>query len=81
MTSLQHRTTLPPVRDADSIVRLLGLQPHPEGGFYRETFRATAVVGTRDDRGERAASTAIPSTCTRWTRAAPTWSRGSGGRG
>lgn len=47
------------MHDADSIVRLLGLQPHPEGGVYRETFRATAVVGTRDDRGERAASTAI----------------------
>jgi predicted cupin superfamily sugar epimerase len=41
------------------MVRLLGLQPHPEGGFYRETFRATARVGTGDDRGERAASTAI----------------------
>lgn len=47
------------MRDADSVVRLLGLQPHPEGGFYRETFRAPALVGTRDDRGERAASTAI----------------------
>jgi predicted cupin superfamily sugar epimerase len=23
----------------DDIVRLLGLQPHPEGGHYRETFR------------------------------------------
>lgn len=27
------------VLDADAIVRLLGLEPHPEGGFYRETFR------------------------------------------
>jgi predicted cupin superfamily sugar epimerase len=41
------------------MVRLLGLQPHPEGGFFRETFRATARVGTGDDRSERAASTAI----------------------
>ena len=24
---------------ADDVVRLLGLAPHPEGGFYRETFR------------------------------------------
>lgn len=47
------------MHDAESIVRLLGLQPHPEGGFYRETFRATALVKTGDDRGERAASTAI----------------------
>jgi uncharacterized protein len=38
---------------ADEVVRLLGLQPHPEGGFYRETFRA-AVEGE-----QRAASTAI----------------------
>jgi len=28
-----------PLMDADEIIRLLGLQPHPEGGFYRETFR------------------------------------------
>ncbi len=38
---------------AAEVVRLLGLQPHPEGGFYRETFRAPASDGTR------AASTAI----------------------
>ena len=24
---------------ADEAVRLLGLKPHPEGGFYRETYR------------------------------------------
>ncbi|MBX9591614.1 MAG: cupin domain-containing protein [Hyphomonadaceae bacterium] len=41
---------------ADDIIRLIGLQPHPEGGHYRETFR--------DGRGSdanpaRAASTAI----------------------
>lgn len=38
---------------AEEVVRLLGLQPHPEGGFYRETFRAPAPDGGR------AASTAI----------------------
>jgi predicted cupin superfamily sugar epimerase len=38
---------------AAEVVRLLGLQPHPEGGFYRETFRAPAPDGVR------AASTAI----------------------
>lgn len=36
--------------DHQRIVELLDLAPHPEGGFYRETFRA---------RGSRAASTAI----------------------
>jgi predicted cupin superfamily sugar epimerase len=37
---------------ADEVVRLLGLAPHPEGGFYRETFRDGATGG-------RGASTAI----------------------
>ncbi|MGV3491501.1 MAG: cupin domain-containing protein [Devosia sp.] len=27
------------------IVGLLGLEPHPEGGFYRQTFADTAVNG------------------------------------
>ena len=27
---------------ADEIIACLGLQPHPEGGHYRETFRAPA---------------------------------------
>ena len=38
---------------AEEVVRLLGLAPHPEGGFYRETFRAAATDGGRG------ASTAI----------------------
>jgi len=38
---------------AAEVVELLGLAPHPEGGFYRETFRAPAAAG------ERGASTAI----------------------
>jgi predicted cupin superfamily sugar epimerase len=37
---------------ADEVIRQLSLTPHPEGGFYRETFRDSAG-------GERAASTAI----------------------
>jgi len=35
----------------------LGLRPHPEGGFFRETYRAAETVQT--PRGARAASTAI----------------------
>jgi predicted cupin superfamily sugar epimerase len=38
---------------ADEIIRLLELQPHPEGGHFRETFRDKGVDGAR------AASTAI----------------------
>jgi len=36
----------------DDIIRELGMQPHPEGGWYAETFRDTAG-------GERGHSTAI----------------------
>ena len=39
---------------AAEVVRLLDLAPHPEGGFYRETFRDAAAGPTG-----RAASTAI----------------------
>jgi predicted cupin superfamily sugar epimerase len=39
---------------ATDIIRLLGLQPHPEGGYYRETFR-----DSRTDHNGRACSTAI----------------------
>jgi predicted cupin superfamily sugar epimerase len=39
--------------DADEVIRLLGLAPHPEGGFYRETFRPAGPGGGRG------ASTAI----------------------
>lgn len=43
-------TSLPAAAD---LVRDLRLLPHPEGGFYRETYRATQV------HGGRAASTMI----------------------
>jgi predicted cupin superfamily sugar epimerase len=41
---------------ADDVIRLLGLQPHPEGGHFRETFRDAAAAGAG---ANRAASTAI----------------------
>ena len=41
---------------ADDVIRLLGLEPHPEGGHFRETFRDTAAAGAGSNR---AASTAI----------------------
>lgn len=41
----------------DELVRTLALEPHPEGGFYRETYRSPVIVDT--PRGPRAASTAI----------------------
>lgn len=38
---------------AESVIAALGLAPHPEGGWYRETWRASA------DPGQRAGGTAI----------------------
>jgi uncharacterized protein len=48
--------------DAAEIIDLLGLIPHPEGGWYRETWRATPITGSPESPespGERAAGTAI----------------------
>jgi predicted cupin superfamily sugar epimerase len=33
--------------DSDTIIRTLGLQPHPEGGYYAETWRDPGVAGKR----------------------------------
>jgi predicted cupin superfamily sugar epimerase len=43
---------------AAEIIRLLDLEPHPEGGHYRETFRDAATVGAGAD-ASRPASSAI----------------------
>jgi hypothetical protein len=42
-----------PTLSAAEVIARLGLQPHPEGGHFRETFRDV------DDETGRAASTAI----------------------
>jgi predicted cupin superfamily sugar epimerase len=42
-----------------ALVDALGLAPHPEGGFYRETFRAEQQLTLDGYDGPRAASTAI----------------------
>lgn len=44
---------------AAALIEHLGLEPHPEGGYYREIFRSTARVRPADERGERAALTSI----------------------
>jgi hypothetical protein len=43
--------------EARAVVEALGLAPHPEGGFFRETFRAPLALPA--PQGTRAASTAI----------------------
>ena len=44
---------------AARLVRELALEPHPEGGYYRQTFKSRATVTTGGHRGGRAALTAI----------------------
>jgi len=44
---------------ANEVIERLGLVPHPEGGFYAETFRAEALPLALPERGNRSASTAI----------------------
>jgi len=41
------------------LIERLGLAPHPERGFYSETYRANAPVHSAAHGGTRAASTAI----------------------
>jgi predicted cupin superfamily sugar epimerase len=45
--------------EARAIVNAFGLAPHPEGGFYRETFRSSLEVESSQHTGLRSASTAI----------------------
>jgi hypothetical protein len=45
--------------DRDELVRRFDLQPHPEGGYFRETYRSSDVVHRDGSADSRAASTAI----------------------
>ena len=58
--------------NTQGIIARLGLQPHPEGGYFAETFRSSQMLTLPHGR-ERAASTAIyyllPSgVCSAWHR-------------
>src|SRR5690606_7294719 len=44
---------------ADEVIEQLRLAPHPEGGFFAETFRAGDLPAPLPGRGARSASTAI----------------------
>jgi predicted cupin superfamily sugar epimerase len=54
---------VPITKDAEYWIEKLRLQPHPEGGYYRETYRAALVVAKtalpRAFSGSRAVATAI----------------------
>jgi len=47
---------------AEDIVRLLNLQPHPEGGFYRETYRCEEII-PNESLPDRYAGHRVYSTC------------------
>jgi predicted cupin superfamily sugar epimerase len=47
------------VHRANELIRTLGLQQHPEGGWYREIHRSTQGVHPDDRRGPRSALTLI----------------------
>lgn len=44
---------------ADWLIRELQLEPHPEGGFYRQLYRSESAVSPADDRAVRASLTTI----------------------
>src|SRR4051812_17293493 len=44
---------------ATELIADLGLQPHPEGGYFRENFRSSRKVQPSDERSPRSALTTI----------------------
>jgi len=52
-------TTIPTNRLPQRLIDELALVPHPEGGFYRETYRDPVRIKRATDGAERSASTAI----------------------
>jgi len=68
------------------LVELLGLEQHPEGGWYRETWRSGVDIAPQGYGGTRASATAIyfllgPGEESRWhrVRSAEIWLWHSGG--
>lgn len=66
---------------------ILDLAPHPEGGWYRETWRSDVAVEPAGYDGARASATAIyfalaPGESSRWhrVRSAELWLWHAGGR-
>jgi predicted cupin superfamily sugar epimerase len=60
---------------AEALIRRLRLEPHPEGGFFREIFRSALSVQPEDGRPPRSALTLIyfllvDGRCSRWHRVA-----------
>ena len=58
MPQPSHPVSTPPLR-ARQLIEQLQLQPHPEGGWYREVFRSQGQVIPQDGRPARSALTSI----------------------
>jgi len=72
--------------DKPALAELLGLEPHPEGGWYRQTWRSEVEFEPEGYGGTRASATAIyfllaPGEESRWhqVRSAEIWLWHSGG--
>jgi predicted cupin superfamily sugar epimerase len=57
----------------NKIIKKYSLIPHPEGGYFTETYRSDCIVKLGDERLSRSASTAIyflicPGNCSRLHR-------------
>src|SRR5262245_46514567 len=57
------------------LAQLLDLEPHPEGGWYRQTWRSAVSLSPPGYEGSRATATAIyfllnPGEASRWHRVA-----------
>ncbi len=71
---------------AEALIAGLGLEPHPEGGWFRELHRSAGRVRRSEDGGERAALTVIAfllgrGEISRWHRVAAAdelWHHGGG---
>lgn len=47
------------MHSSDYWIEKLGLLPHPEGGFYKETYRSKTSVSISEFQGKRVCSTGI----------------------
>lgn len=63
LPDISELSELPEVTELEALVARLGLRPHPEGGFFRELYRAPLVLPhealPETFGGARAAATAI----------------------
>ncbi|MFX1763061.1 cupin domain-containing protein [Paraburkholderia sp. A1RI-2L] len=62
MTTVKSTELASAGNPVDELIRHFGLEPHPEGGYYSETYRSDKLIrrdGAPASEGPRTASTAI----------------------